>query len=709
MTAAPGTTSPGGAASGGGQDGGRTGGGPPGGGAGGGPPGGGAGGGPPGGGAGEAPVPQRGPGPPPGARHGPAAFMSGMSTEKPLNFRGSSRRLLGTLRPEQPLIILAIGLATVSVTLAVLGPRLLGEATNLIFAGVVGRLIPAGTTKAEMITRLRQEGRSTQADMLGSMNIAPGHGIDFSAVARVLLIVLVLYACSAVFSWLQGRTVAAIVQRSVFRLREQAATKLSRLPLSYFDRQPRGEILSRVTNDIDNLAQSMQQTLSQVLTSLLTIVGVITIMFVISPLLAVIALVTVPLSVVVVARIGKRAQPQFIRQWSTTGKLNGHIEEMYTGHSLVKVFGQREQAMRTFTEHNDALFESSYRAQFISGTIQPAMMFIGNLNYVLVAVVGALQVASGALSLGAVQAFIQYSRQFSQPLTQVASMANLLQSGVASAERVFALLDATEQGAEPAVPARPERVTGRVEFTDISFRYFPDVPLIDDLSLAVQPGQTVAIVGPTGAGKTTLVNLLMRFYELDGGQITVDGIDIASMRRDELRAMTGMVLQDAWVFGGTIADNIAYGAPDATREAVIEAAKATYVDRFVRTLPDGYETVLEDEGGNVSMGERQLITIARAFLARPAILILDEATSSVDTRTEVLIQRAMNSLRQGRTSFVIAHRLSTIRDADLILVMEGGRIVEQGTHAALLAAGGAYARLYEAQFAQAMTEIDAPV
>jgi ATP-binding cassette subfamily B protein len=407
-----------------------------------------------------------------------------------------------------------------------------------------------------------------------------------------------------------------------------------------------------------------------------------------------------------VARIGKRAQPQFIKQWGTTGTLNGHVEEMYTGHALVSVFGQREQAMRTFTEQNEALYQASYRAQFISGTIQPVMMFIGNLNYVLVAVVGALRVAVGALTLGGVQAFIQYSRQFSQPLTQVASMANLLQSGVASAERVFALLDADEQEPDPAEPARPPVVHGRVRFEHVSFRYTQDRPLIEDLSLSVEPGQTVAIVGPTGAGKTTLVNLLMRFYEIGSGTITIDGVDIATMTRDELRSLTGMVLQDAWLFGGTIADNIAYGSAGATTEQVVEAARATYVDRFVRTLPDGYDTVLDDEGTNVSMGERQLITIARAFLARPAILILDEATSSVDTRTELLIQRAMTSLRQGRTSFVIAHRLSTVRDADLILVMEDGSIVEQGTHVDLLAAGGAYARLYQAQFAQALAVAD---
>ncbi|WP_370950199.1 ABC transporter ATP-binding protein [Amycolatopsis sp. cg5] len=632
--------------------------------------------------------------------------MAGQSTEKALDFKGSGRRFLKLLAPQRLFVVGALVTAAISVALSVVGPKVLGNATDLIFSGIVSKDLPVGVSKEQVIAGLRARGDNTIADMFATMDIVPGRGIDFTAVGRVLMIVLGLYVLASIFSLVQGRLTASIVQRSVFDLREQVEAKFARLPLSYFDRQPRGEVLSRVTNDIDNLAQSLQQTLGQLIASLLTIVGVLTMMFVISPLLALLALISVPISVFVAAKVGKRAQPQFIKQWRTTGQLNGHIEEMYTGHSLVKVFGRREEAQKTFEEHNETLYNASFRAQFISGLIQPAMMFIGNVNYVLIAVVGALRVSSGSLSLGDVQAFIQYSRQFSQPITQVASMANLLQSGVASAERVFALLDADEQEPDPADPVRQPKVTGKVEFDHVSFRYSPDTPLIEDLSLSVEPGQTVAIVGPTGAGKTTLVNLLMRFYEIDSGRIVLDGVDIAEMTREDLRAKTGMVLQDAWLFGGTIAENIAYGAPDATPEKIFEAARATHVDRFVRTLPDGYETIIDDEGDNVSAGEKQLITVARAFLAEPAILILDEATSSVDTRTEVLIQRAMNSLRQGRTSFVIAHRLSTIRDADLILVMESGRIVEQGTHTQLLDAGGAYARLYAAQFAEAAVEVD---
>jgi ATP-binding cassette subfamily B protein len=638
--------------------------------------------------------------------HGGPMGMA-MPTAKPMDFRGSLRRVLGELRPERLRLGLVVLFTLGSVGAVVVGPKVLGWATDVIFGGVIGRMLPAGVTQAEAVEGMRAQGQDKLADMLAAMDgVVPGQGIDFTELRRVLLIALALYLASWLFGYVQGLITTGLVQRTVFRLRERVEAKIGRLPLSYVDRQPRGELLSRVTNDIDNLAQTLQQTLSQLISSALTIVGVLVMMFWISPLLGVIALVMIPASGVVTMVIAKRAQPQFVEQWKRTGTLNAHVEEMYTGHALVKVFGQQKAASDTFHTENEALYEATFKANLISGLIHPAMMFLGNLNYVAIAVVGGLQVASGNLSLGAVQAFIQYSRQFTQPIMQVASMMNLLQSGIASAERVFELLDAPEQSAEPVDGPKPAPIQGRVAFEDVSFRYEEDSPLIDDLSLVAEPGQTVAIVGPTGAGKTTLVNLLMRFYELDGGRITLDGVDVATMDREDLRSGIGMVLQDTWLFGGTIADNIAYGREGATREEVLEAARVTHVDRFVRTLPDGYETVIDEEAGNVSTGEKQLLTIARAFLADPAILVLDEATSSVDTRTEVLVQHAMAALRHGRTSFVIAHRLSTIRDADTILVMESGAIVEQGSHAELIAAEGAYARLYASQFAAAAAPVE---
>ncbi|WP_290367866.1 ABC transporter ATP-binding protein [Antrihabitans cavernicola] len=631
----------------------------------------------------------------------PGMQAPGAPGTKPKSFKPSLKRLLTRLVPERLSIALIVTLAITSVVLTTLGPNILGKATNLIFDGVIGKQLQPGVTKEQAIAGLRANGQGTIADMLSGMNVVPGLGIDFGAVGRVLLLVLALYVGAGLFQWLQGYLLNMVIQRTVKRLRSDVEDKIHRLPLSYFDKNARGDLLSRVTNDVDNVSQSLQQTMSQLMMSVFSVLGILIMMLWISPLLALIAILTVPAAIWVTAQIAKRSKPHFVDQWKHTGALNAQVEEAYTGHELVKAFGRSKEVEDSFDERNEQLFQASYRAQFISGMIMPAIMFLGNLNYVLIAVVGGLRVASGSLSLGEVQAFIMYSRGFTQPLTQIGAMANLLQSGVASAERIFEILDADEQSSDPAEEMRPAVDRGEVEFENVSFRYEEATPLIEDLSLVARPGQLVAIVGPTGAGKTTLVNLIMRFYEVDSGAIMIDGVDIASMSRDHLRSRIGMVLQDTWLFGGTIRENIAYGNPQATEAEIMEAARAAYVDRFAHSLPLGYETVIDEEGSGVSAGEKQLITIARAFLSKPSILILDEATSSVDTRTELLVQHATAALRSNRTSFVIAHRLSTIRDADLIVVMEHGRIVEKGTHAQLLAADGAYYRLYNSQFESA--------
>jgi ATP-binding cassette subfamily B protein len=627
-----------------------------------------------------------------------------MPVERPKDFGNTVRRLGRRLRPERMRIGSVIAMASASVVFTVFGPKILGDATDVLFNGVIGKRLPVGMSKQQVIALLQSRGEGQLADMLRGMSVTPGRGVDFGHLGMLLGLAGLVYLFGAVLNWAQGYVMAGVAQRTVYRMREDVEAKLARLPLRYFDRHSHGDILSRVTNDIDNVTTTLQQGLSQLLSSMLTILGVMAMMFWISPLLAGVSVITIPLSLVVTFFVARRSQVQFAAQWARTGALNGHVEEMYTGHALVQIFGRSEASIEEFDRENEPLYEASFRAQFLSGVIQPAMQFLANLNYVVIAVIGGYRVASGALSLGDIQAFIQYSRQFTMPITQVASQMNLLQSGVASAERVFALLDAEEEEPDRAEPATLLEPEGSVDLEHVSFRYEAAQPLIDDFNLSVSPGQTVAIVGPTGAGKTTIVNLLMRFYEIDSGRVLLDGVDARDLTRDNVRRTFGMVLQDTWLFTGTIRDNIAYGRDGATSEEVMAAAEAAHVDHFARTQPQGYDTVVDEDASNISAGQKQLITIARAFMANPTILILDEATSSVDTRTEVLIQQAMAQLRHGRTSFVIAHRLSTIRNADTIVVMDAGRIVEQGSHEELLEKKGFYAELYESQFTEAFVE-----
>jgi len=634
-------------------------------------------------------------------RGGPMMGMTGPAA-KSKDFKGSLKRLLREIGEERKTLYLVFVLISTAVTIGSFGPKILGHATNDIFYGYLGRKLPAGVSKAQAVAGLRARGQGTLADVLQKSGVVPGKGIDFTAVAHWIFLAIALYAISSLFLWLQQYLMAGVTQKTVFRLRRLAEEKIGRLPLSYFDTTSRGDLLSRVTNDVDNISTSMQQGLSQILNSVLTVVSVLAMMVWISPLLALISLIAIPLSMFASVKIAKASQKQFIAQWDWTGKLNGHVEEMHTGHALVKVFGRRKQAIEDFSVLNEKLYGSSFNAQFMSGIIQPTTQLISNLIYVGISVLGGYRVATGTMSLGDVQAFIQYSRQFGMPLAQIAGLMNTVQSGVASAERLFELLDAPEEEPDKADSTPLGRATGAIEFKNVSFRYVADTPLIENFNLSVKPGQTIAIVGPTGAGKTTLVNLIMRFYEINSGEITLDGINTREISRDDLRRQFGMVLQDTWLFTGSMRENIAFGSPDPDHQKVEAAAKAANIDHFLRSLPQGYDSLLTDDNATVSNGERQLLTIARAFMADPAILILDEATSSVDTRTEVLVQQAMAKLRSGRTSFVIAHRLSTIRDADVILVMDKGSLVEQGNHEELMAAKGFYYNLYASQFSSAI-------